>query len=291
MSIPEKNSRLDIPQIKDSILKYLYKSDVKINIPHEHITSMKDMDAIKNGDYIVCPRFSGVRSWIIFFRKDNMYYAVNFPKHSQMKRQDLNIYPINIRVHEEMYDGTIMEGIYFKVGGIRHLIIDEVYKLAGENQMLKSKDYRLFNLANYINMNVSNNDQFVFRVCKYYNTSPADLSILYDDIKINPNIQELIFYPKFYGKTIYSYTIIDVDLIDDIIRLSVFLMEKTSSPDVYKLVIPDTKTKVGIAYIPTIEISAMCKSWFKGTRKKSLIVRCQQSNENEKWIPIEVIDE
>lgn len=81
-----KNAQLGSRDVKNKILRYLY-SRVNINIKHENIINKNDLDSIRDNEYIICPRFSGTRSWIIFFQLENNYYAVNFPKHSQKKKK------------------------------------------------------------------------------------------------------------------------------------------------------------------------------------------------------------
>lgn len=81
-----KNADLRSGPTKNRILSYLY-NHVKLNSEHESIVSEKQLNSIKNSDYIICPRFSGIRSWILFFHIDHYYYAVNFPKHNQKKKK------------------------------------------------------------------------------------------------------------------------------------------------------------------------------------------------------------
>lgn len=285
-----KNAELSTADTKNKILGYLYKSGIKIDTRHESILSMKDMDNIRDGDYVICPRFTGTRSWIIFFSIDESYFAVSFPKHSQRKREEIRIYPIDISVRKNFYRGTIMEGIYFRNGDIKNLIIDEVYILAGENQCFKPKNDRLANLAKHIKTSVSASPNFSISVTQVYSINEKSLKNLYEKIKTEPSIQEIIFYPKTYGLKIYSYTILDTDSIDNIIKITQFNLQKTTSPDVYNLLSLENKTKIGIAYIPDMETSKKCKQWFKDYKKKILLVKCQLHTEKQKWIPMEMVE-
>ena len=64
----KKNLDLHQKTVKDKLLRYLYKN-VNIDSAHNEILLDRDLDAIKNGEYVICPRLQGVRSWIsdIFF--------------------------------------------------------------------------------------------------------------------------------------------------------------------------------------------------------------------------------
>lgn len=290
----DKNLNLRSAEVKNEILKYLYSSGINVNSRHEKICNSRDLDNIRDSDYVICPKFRGTRTWVIFFHsvRSNVYYAVNFPKHSQRKREDIVIHPIEINVDTKFYHGTIMEGIYYKDSNTKYLIIDEVYVLGGENQLLKSKDDRLNYLSTYFKDSIRINLNYSMIVTQYYLIGKKSLKELYDSIKKDTRIQEIIFYPQQYGKKIYLYTIIDTDLIDNVIKTAILYFQKTSTPDVYNLLSCDSKTKIGMAYIPDTETSKKCKEWFKLNKKaKELIVKCRFDMVKKLWIPIELVEE
>ncbi len=289
MANNNKNPNIQAPETKNMILKYLY-SKVNLDMKQDNILNMSDLDTIKSNDYIICPRFSGTRCWILFFEHNDSYYAVSFPKHSQRKKEQINIYPIDCRASKELYRGTIMEGIYFKFDEVRYLVIDEVHVISGENQLLKSKDDRLDHLANYLKSNIQISSTFHIYVSQFYQINKNSLKKLFEKLKSDTNIQEIIFYPKIYGGKIYRYTIIDEDLTDHVIKLAYFNLQKTPNPDVYNLMCGNTNTKVDIAYIPDIECSKKCKRWFKDHKKNILPVKCQMDMDKNKWIPIELVE-
>lgn len=287
-----KNENLDDRKVKNKILSYLHNSGINLKTKHEYIVDENDLDNIRDNDYIVCPRISGTRTWIIFFAEKNNYYAINFPKHSQRKREDINIYPIEIPVIEDFYYGTIMEGIFFKFEERKFLVIDEVYQLYGETQLLKSKDDRLNNLSRKLTTDITFNPNYTMLVTQFYSTNKKSLGELYEKIKTDLKIQEITFYPKIYGKKIYTYTIIEDDLVDDVVKYGQFFIQKTAVSDVYHLLNVCSKEKMGIAYIPDMDTSKMCKQWFKSAKKKKeLLVKCRMDNTKGKWVPIELIED
>lgn len=285
----KKNQNLQLTSTKKTILQYLH-DNIQITDKFQTIKNLNELDIIKNNDYIVCPRLNGNRIWIVFFEYKKNYYAVNFPKYQKKKNiDDLIIHPIDISVKKAFYRGTIMEGIYFKAENEKYLIIDEVYILSGEDQLLKSKWDRLNDLTQYVKSSIIDNPYYHMYVSYFYHINKKNLRDLYEKIKSNPNICEIIFYPNIYGGKIYTYSIMDEDLVDNVIKISKFILQKTNNPDVYNLLSIHTKTKIGIAYIPDIETSKKCKQWFKDYKRKELVVSCQL-NINKKWIPMEVID-
>lgn len=286
-----KNFNINSDEIKNRILKYLYTNGINTEVRYANVSSEKDLDVIKNNDYIICPRYVGTRSWVILFNVGINYYAVNFPKHGQHKRTDIVIHPIEMAFGKAFYQGTIMEGIYYRNDNNKHIIIDEIYTLCGENQIFKPKEDRLGTLKLHFKKNVASSPNFSMTVVNHYEINAPSLKDLHEKIKNNPNVQEIIFYPKKYGDKIYSYTILDSDLMDNIIETSCFYLEKTSSPDVYNLLATKTKNKIDIAYVPTLEASIRCKSWFKNKKIKEILVKCQYDYSFKKWIPMEIIEE
>lgn len=295
-----KNHNLNNPEVKMCILKYL-RSKINSNTKFYPITKQSDLTVIRDDSYIVCPRLNGTRIWIIFFHVGANYYAVYFPKknqfigsnsnpnlYSDINPEHIGIFAINIDAHPDIYKGTVMEGIDYKYNDECYLIVDEIYYLEGQNQLLKPKDDRLNKL-----LVIQNQDKFTmknkFRLCvsNFYYKNKSDITILYDKIRSNPDIQEIIFYPMIYGRPIYTYTILDSDLKDDVINVSNFKMHRPENADVYKLFDLNTGKKIGIAYIPDIETSKKCKEWFKKKSIKKLIVKCKLDCEKDKWIPLE----
>jgi|SRR5579872_844215 len=293
-----KNRNLNNSDTRDLILKYLYSKNLKSNFKVSGIQKMSDLDNIRDGDYIICPKFKGCRSWVIFFTGTQEseeeipnYYAVSFPKHNKYKKTEIKVRPVDLRVSKDLYNGTILEGIYYKFAKEKFLIIDEVYTLCGENQLLKSKTDRLNNLSNFLTEKTVQTPNYHLYVCQYYALNESNLNELYDKIKGDNRIQDLIFYPQLYGRKIYQYTIVDIDLIDDIVKTGIFKLQKTNSPDVYHIISFRTNTKIDIAYIPDMATSKKCKQWFKDEKKKTeLLVKCQMNLEHNKWMPIELVE-
>jgi hypothetical protein len=64
-----------------------------------------------------------------------------------------------------------------------------------------------------------------------------------------------------------------------------YKLTDTFLPDVFQLL--DGETKIGIAFIPSIEISQKINEAFK--KKEILIVDCKYSKKFKKWYPIKII--
>jgi hypothetical protein len=285
----QKNVGLDTENVRNKIFQYLNKK-IDTRTKYHPLDDVTCLDTIKNGKYIACPKVSGTKSWVLFFKSDNIFYAVNFPKHSLVRRDNTEIFAIEIGVSASYYRGTIMEGTYYRTENERYLVIDDVYVLAGDDQLAKTKSDRLQTLSESFRTCVRNTDYFSMYVCQYYQILPSSLEYMYSIIKTNPLISEIHFCPQMYGGKIYTYTLTEKDLIDQVITYGVFNMKKTTKTDVYQLFTPDGE-KVDIAYIPSMELSKTCRKWFSSTKKKSVCVKCYSDMVNNKWIPIELHDQ
>lgn len=281
-----KNINLNNKQQRNKILKYLYSS-VNPKINPVSITCQDDIEKIRDYEYIICPKISGINVWIVFIKIDDIYYAVTFAKAEKIK--DIRyMNPIDIAVHKDFYTGTIMDGIYYEHNNSKYLIILEVYLLSGKNILLKPKIDRLYYLSQYISKNSSRRPNYQIYVTKYYLCDRNSLKDLYDKIKNDSLIRELIFYPSNFGNKIYCYRIVADDLTDEKIVIQSFIMQKTINSDVYNLIDLDTNKKIGIAYIPDMECSQKCKLWFKHKKIKELTVNCKLHENKNKWIPFEL---
>jgi hypothetical protein len=269
------------------ILKFLYENVLKDDL-HYPILNDKDLKIIRDDEYLMCPKYNGVRTWIIFFKKNNIYYGVNFPKHSQEKRKELQIFPVESAVHKKLYRGTIMEGTYFRIDNIKYIYIDEIYLLAGEMQLSKNKSDRLKIIKDTLYDCVEKKPSFKFFVVPHYQVGKNEIINFYNKIKNDNKIHSILFFPELYGKRIFQYVIVDDDKTDDIDYISRFYMKNTDKPDVFELYTIENE-KYGIAYIPNTETSKMCESWFP--KKKKILVNCKLNLMKNKWVPFEVLDE
>ena len=311
-----KNFNINHPEVKKNILAFLCSKKIPGDkFIFEDIISTDDLDNIRDNNYIICPRLAGTRSWIIFFNIDSAYYAVTFPKRNRITTNTkFTIYPIEVDVSQDLYRGTIMEGIFYRIDDKKFLVVDEIYFLCGKNQLIKSKDDRLNMLSSCIKNSIRANPNYSIYVSQFFEIEKSSICDLYEKIKksdsnnnsngnsnsnsnsnsngnSNSNITEIIFYPKIYGRTIYKYTLVKNDLDDAVIKITIFQMQKTANPDVYYLIDNDTDKKIDIAYIPDISTSKKCRQWFKDNKVNTLIVKCQMDNIKKKWVPLELVVE
>lgn len=286
MQITYKNANLGDRTVKNAILSFLHKNIPQFALTKETILTSESLEHIKQTEYIICPRLKGVKTWIVLFNDENNYYAVNFQKiHSKIRRYEkqtkLVIHKLDIEFSKQLYDGTIMEGVFRKTDECTSIVIDEIYLYAGQTTLTKNKIDRLSMVSDILQNNVRQTSTFKLCTATSYDITKESIMNLYS--KNNDDVQEIIFYPLNRMDTIFKYIVTLNDFKEDILEQSVFVMEKTKNIDVYNLYTISTNTKIGIALIPTASKTKECKSWFKKT--KQLKVLCIKDQPTGKWVP------
>lgn len=281
----KKNLNLESTCVKQKILRYLSTYNIK-NTNINELSKDNEIDYIVNNDYIVCPQIRGTRSWFIIKKFDDCYYAVTFPKKIH-KNTNIVVYPIELSLKKTLYDGTIMEGMCHKYKNERYMIVDDVYLLKNENQLIFSKNDRLDKLTDVLNDSVTHTNMHHLYVSQRFKLTRFDLIDLYEKIKLDNRIESLVFFPNILGKPLFKYTIVEADMIDDVVRYNSFIMKKTTLPDIYHLYVSDTTLSYSIASVPDQHYSKLYRKWFKNSDGKDIYVKCKMNNNDEQlWIPI-----
>jgi len=285
-----KNENIDAEIIKSRILKFLYSHVPKV-ISFVEITKEAQMTTIDKSFKMV-PELIGVRSWIVFFHHGDQYYAINFPKvsDSYRKKTEWNVYALNISARKELYQGTIMEGIYTRSSSNRYLIVDDVYFYKGINVKLKQFSERMKIIHEFVDKGFKKTSDINIYPANVFPVIKDGMTRLFNDMKINPAIRRVVFVPPEIVKTKMFYTVIKTDLIDDIIRTAKLLMVRTKNKtkDIYHLY-QKNEQKIGLASIPTLELSETICDWYREAKTSKIIVKCHFENQRQKWIPMEYL--
>lgn len=282
--IIKKNFDINEKETKMRLVKFLNSKGLSFGHTETPIKTKNDCDMIKHGNYVVCPGIIGTRCWVIFYydSETSVYYSVSFIKRAT-DINDLIIHPVDVSAKKSVYQGTIMEGIYFKTGRIKNLLIDELCFARNENHLFKSKKDRLNIISSIVKNDISVAPNYRLVVPLYFDINPESLSCLYNKIKCDKMIKELIFYPEVHSNKIFTYVIKEKDFHDFDLNLVPFNMKKTTLLDVYEIYNMNG-AKIDIAHIPDMTLSKTCREWFKNSKKDTLEVLFK--NEKNQWIPV-----
>lgn len=122
--------------LKIGILESFIKSSPYDNTSYSILKVESDLDQIKKCDYKVSPTYSGKQMILCFFKDTGKYYSLMFNKNSINKDKSINkntitLTDIRCRINENMYDGTLLDGIYIE--SVNTFIVTNVYLLYGNN--------------------------------------------------------------------------------------------------------------------------------------------------------------
>ena len=284
-----KNYQLGSTVVRNRIFAFLGRHVPNYCQSEQLITPQQIDNMIERGEHVVSPQISGVRSWIIIFREEDKYYAVNFPQHNYRRRDQIHIYPLDIQIADYAYQGTIMEAVYYRnEEGVRNLIVDEVRMLTGVDQFVFDKVSRMQKVDEFLSQGVRLSTQYQIRAANMYKTSESMLRELHRIIlhQTIDRMHGVIFWPMMGKDVPYYYSIVERDLEDEIVKVSTLTMSRSLAPDVYDLMHPDTDVHIGIALIPDTYTSGLCKAWFKKKSLAKINVICQLDLVKGRWIPL-----
>lgn len=280
--------------IKKDILSYVERQIKMELIENKKIQTVNELNIIKNGKYIVAPNYEGNAYLLVFIKIKENYYSVLIDKTTLNKKinyNDLKIISIKLRADDKLYKGTIMDGKILKQDNSSTFIVLDVYVVNGNDVMQYTIDERINKINECIekdikiDRNVLNMD---IKLTKIYKIE--ELEELVDRIrKSKVNVNGLIFMNREKVDH-YEYVEKKPEKI-----MSVLEIERTEIPDVYNIyvykLVKDTKEKVkyGIAGIPDMNTSKMCKTIFKTNER--VVMNCEYYREFSKWKPISIENE
>lgn len=307
--------------LKSKIIDYLFNSIDLSKFRYVMLNNIQRLQFLKQNQHLVAPNFKGYSYLVIFLNidKKKICVAIDKKKMSYHKEQvdlkRLNIIKIEVNASKSIFRGSIFDCILIRNKQNRYfMLIKDCFYLMGNNLY----DMEMSNKIKHLDSIISKQfDQkllrnFKFKINKLYNYD--QLKNLIENIipKCSLASSGIIFYPKFSGITIVylqkhiekvgitsnenvemkSYHIIYN--IDNFLKARTYSYEQkgktnklwlksTSIPDVYNLSERKDGDKLGIASIPNLKISHMCKDLIKDDPVK---FTCIYHNKSKKWIPV-----
>jgi hypothetical protein len=233
-----------------------------------------------------------------------------------------NIYMVKVKVNvsDSIFRGTIFDCklIFTKKDNKfnNYMLIKDCMMLMGNSLLDMEMGHKMTHINSIINNQFTKHPcpNFVFKVNKLYKYN--EIETLINDIipACSIPVQGLVFYPKFSGVTIIyikkeqeKIEISNKQNVDDksyhmIYNLPKFLksrlysyessgqkkrlwIRKTEISDVYDVLENKDNNRLGIAHIPNLKISHLCKENIKDESVKFL---CTFNKKFKKWIPIKL---
>ena len=311
--------------IKNKILDYLFNTINLSKLRYGILDSIQRLKYLQENEHYVTPNYKGINYFLLFTTIMNKQYAVliNRKKLSYHRNQvDIkNVFIVKIQVNTNMniFTGTIFDGKIIKKENKYHFLIHDCFSIMGKKILDMEMDQKMLYLNDVINSNLSINscDNFTFKLNKLYkyNEIPDLIEKIIPLCCIESN--GIIFYPKQSGNSIIHIErklekitiessqneVIESKTFDLIYNFTdflksrvysyekenkhkIFLISKTSIPDVFELYNKKDEPKVGIAHIPNLKISHYCENNINTPFTR---VNCVYSVDFDKWIPLNII--
>jgi len=333
---------------KKLLVNYIYSQINISKYKYKLLETTNDLEGFNDSSkYYVSANFSGSNCLLVFCKIRNKNYNFLIDRKTlsfnseQIKYESVNIMPVNIKLDNSIYNGTIIDGIFIKHDKKKEkfFVITDMYLFRGVSTEKDKINIKLANINTYLEYNMKACQNIILTINKLYEIENID-KLIDEDIKKTRDfhVRGLSFYPEISGtKLIYVFNedkdkkistgtqikeltnevTKEVPAKSNIIEANkktktkyiikkenigqqiIFIMElrKTEISDVYKLFVVEEveyngkkilKTKkMGIAYIPTKEISFYCKEVFNKNISGRALFKCQFEENRNKWIPLE----
>lgn len=294
------------------VLNYLYKY-IDINLLKYQIFKNTDqIKILKQNNFYIIPHYQGYNYIMLFsdiLSNFDVYLISKFDLKNNINEIDFNnikIYKLGLNPYlsSNLYylNNTIIDGkIIYNNYNYTFFVIDIFYH--NNQKVLNIKiDEKIKNFENEINnLNYYLNNILSFRIIKLYDYTEL-LDLLYDKI-VNSEyrINGLTFIPyrtsKYYlyindnefenlkKKEIINKKYISIKYnFDNNEKKKNLILIKTSIIDVYDVFNLEKKFRLGIASVPSLELSKKLRNYF--STKDELEVECIYDNKFKKWLPI-----
>ncbi len=209
------SNKYDISE-KKLVIDYIYS---KINISkfkYKLLENYTDLSSFQDSNkFYVSANFSGSNCLLVFCKMKNKNYSFLVDRKTlsfnadQIKYDSVNITPINIKLDNSIYQGTIIDGIFIKHDKKREkfFVITDMYMFRGVSTEKDKINMKLSNIETYLDYNMKSCQNLILTINKLYEFDSID-KLVNEDIKKTHDfhVRGLSFYPEFSGtKLIYVF--------------------------------------------------------------------------------------
>jgi hypothetical protein len=280
----------DNKELKQQLIRYIYNNIELSKYKYKIIEYETELSIINGNKYYVSPNYNGISSLLVFTKQQGKYYSFIVDKRSlnynfsQLDYDTIKIIPIDVKLDESIYNGTIIDGVLLynnnnnnnNNNNIKNFVINDIYTLRGQNISGDKINYKMINISQYLKAFFKNEphlNNVYFLVNTLYELNEIDklVNSYIPKSKYSNAIKGLAFFPELSGtKIIYLYNncakdkVIDVDnapIISkkNIVRksnvptgeslIATFRFKKTTTVDVYDLLLGIKIEKDGKKYV------------------------------------------
>lgn len=340
-----------VDKLKEQMVNYIFNTIDLSRFKYELLQFDNELHQLVEKKYFLSANFAGLNCLLIFTKIRDAYHVCMIDRKTlsynrqKININDVTIFPVNLKLDLEIYDGTMFDGIFIQ-GKKKTFVITDVYFFKGKDFTLSKIDNKLLTIFSYLRSNYDENEKsnnIILTVNKLYPLDEIESLVEQEIPKIKDFfVRGIAFYPEKSGtKLIYLYgnenkenkekeikplvqkkqffsekskeqseskitepikkqTRVTYCPKDKLDTDYVFQLKSTEMPDVYLLNIvepvkKDGKTllktiKIGIASVPTVSCSKLCKELMSGSAG-NILVHCKFVPDKMLWEPFKVSNE
>lgn len=198
------------PYITQQLINYIYSTVELGKFKYKLIEYESDLNLLTTQKYVLSANFNGTNSLLVFTKIRDKYYSFVVDRktlsynQAQVNLDNIKIIPVNIRLDNSIYNGTIMDGIYVHNRNSREkvFIMTDVYSFRGQDLTNDNILHKISNITAYLEANLKHDDKLnslILSVNKFY--SPTDILKLKADMNKTQGVEfkGYAFYPEKSG--------------------------------------------------------------------------------------------
>lgn len=209
------NPKFGVDQLKEQLVNYIFNVVDLSRFKYELLQFDTELHQLVEKKYFLSANFSGSNCLLIFTKIRDTYHSCLIDRKTlsynrqKINVNDVNTFPVNLKLDREIYNGTIFDGIYVQ-GKKKTFVITDVYFFKGQDYTMSKLDSKLLTIFSYLRSNYNENEKnnnIILTVNKLYPLEKIE-SLVETEI---PQIKDffvrgIAFYPEKSGtKLIYLY--------------------------------------------------------------------------------------
>lgn len=210
---------------KNYVLDYLYNKLEMSEYKYNMVKNISNLFDLRNNKYYVSSNSCGTPAFIILKKDNDEYHSYYINRKSisyekqHLKRKDVRMKEIKLSVSEDLYNGTIFDGIWIdeelssncrgNENKKKYFIVTDIFEFCGTKYI--GMDYRKkmthfeMHLKNYYNKDESDIELIIQRPYEINNIERLFKEYINDNTK-KYNIKGISFFPIYSGsKLIYLF--------------------------------------------------------------------------------------
>ena len=155
--------------------------------------------------FYISANLSGSNYLLVFCKIKSKTYSFMIDRKTlsfnsdQIKYENVNIMPVNIKLENSIFDGTIIDGIYIKHDKKKEkfFVITDLYMFRGVTTEKDKINMKLLNIETYLDYNMKSCQNLILTINKLYELENID-KLVNNDIKKTHDfhVRGLSFYPE-----------------------------------------------------------------------------------------------